>query len=573
MKTNNLVRLSKKIICFLSLITILVSIPGIQAEAKSTKYSVDDLEKVIDGVLAYKESQAKVTSIQDLIDNDLVNRAGVGNTEWFVIALNQYKDTHDYSKYLKALDTYVGNVKDAKATDLQRIALAYSATEGNSGFVTKTIKNTIGKLGVMSYIYGLILLDSKDYSSKDFTRNGIIKKIRALQLSEGGWALSGTKSDIDITAMAIQALAPYYDDSKVASSVNKALTYLSKQQLKTGDYKSWGNRSCESTAQVIAALAALKIDFQTDKRFIKNNKTLLNGLMLYKQKDGSFSHTIDGKANDTASVQTMYSLIAVWRQKKDLGSFYHFADIGSINTNNPITNKSETANSSSSTTNQTNTLNGNNTATIVPASDNTQTGIQLDYKVIGTILILASALFLFGMFYVMKRRNKKNFIAILAVAGIAVIALWSIKFQSVDDYYKVTSDEVEQASETAYLSIHCETVAGKTSNISIPADGIILDKTELQINEGDTVLEVLIRATKEHTIQLDYEGGEDNSLSTAYVKGIDDLYEDDFGEQSGWLYRVNGEFPGTACDEYTLSDQDVIEWVYTCNLGKDVGRE
>ena len=56
----------------------------------------------------------------------------------------------------------------------------------------------------------------------------------------------------------------------------------------------------------------------------------------------------------------------------------------------------------------------------------------------------------------------------------------------------------------------------------------------------------------------------------AYIAGINYLYEFDFGELSGWTYRVNGEVPSVGCDKYELKDGDKVEWIYTCELGKDI---
>ena len=56
----------------------------------------------------------------------------------------------------------------------------------------------------------------------------------------------------------------------------------------------------------------------------------------------------------------------------------------------------------------------------------------------------------------------------------------------------------------------------------------------------------------------------------AYVSGIGNLYEFDFGGLSGWVYSVNGRMPSVSCGEYVLSDGDKIEWMYTCDLGNDV---
>lgn len=542
----------KIIICFLLMLSISTNILPDNVAAKSSTYTADDLEKVIDGILSYKQSEAKASSVQEFIDTGLAAKAGTSPSEWYVIALSRYKEKYDYSKYLSSLDAYVKDMKTAKATDLQRIALAYSFTGTNDKFIKKTIKDSIGQLGIMSYIYGLILMDSRAYPSGKISREDIIDKLLSLRLKDGGWALTGKVSDVDVTAMTLQALAPHYEDSEVKAAVDGALALLSKLQLKSGDFKSWGVRSCESVAQVIMALSALDIDPQTDKRFIKNNKTLIDGLMLYSLSDGSFCHTVGGLSNDTASVQAMYSLIAAWRQSKELDAFYTItASEKAANVPEPAPHTEGAGNSNK-------------------PKENTN---RVDTRLIVSVLLFG--LMLIGLLILSLRRklNRKNILFLAALTGIAVIGIWCVRIQSVTDYYKVNSEAIAQDSETVFISIRCDTVAGRESSAGIPADGVVLDLTEYGTEEGDSVFDVLVRAAKQNKIQLDYQGSDNNSLGTVYVKGINNLYEYDFGELSGWMYRVNGKFPGEGCDNYFVSDKDVIEWVYTCDLGKDVGGE
>ena len=59
--------------------------------------------------------------------------------------------------------------------------------------------------------------------------------------------------------------------------------------------------------------------------------------------------------------------------------------------------------------------------------------------------------------------------------------------------------------------------------------------------------------------------------NSAYIEGIGNIYEFDCGELSGWLYKVNGNFPSYGCSRYKLKPGDKVEWVYTCDLGNDVG--
>jgi hypothetical protein len=104
-----------------------------------------------------------------------------------------------------------------------------------------------------------------------------------MQLSDRGWALSGTVSDVDVTAMAIQALAPHYKSkAKVKTAVDAALTLLSERQMSTGEFQSYGKANSQSTSQVITALSCLGINGITDTRFIKHDNTLLDGLLRYQ---------------------------------------------------------------------------------------------------------------------------------------------------------------------------------------------------------------------------------------------------------------------------------------------------
>ncbi|CAG7655799.1 DUF4430 domain-containing protein [Paenibacillus allorhizosphaerae] len=99
--------------------------------------------------------------------------------------------------------------------------------------------------------------------------------------------------------------------------------------------------------------------------------------------------------------------------------------------------------------------------------------------------------------------------------------------------------------------------------------GTILDTVQVELRDGDTVVDVLKRITKEKKIQLETRG----SGKSSYIEGIANLYEFDKGAKSGWLYRVNGKFPSVSAGAYTLSKGDSVEWLYTLNLGKDVGKE
>ena len=106
-----------------------------------------------------------------------------------------------------------------------------------------------------------------------------------------------------------------------------------------------------------------------------------------------------------------------------------------------------------------------------------------------------------------------------------------------------------------------------TYSIVISSTEIPLEATEMEITDGDTVLNALIAITKEKKVQMDYRGGQG---ATAYVEGIDNVYEFDRGQGSGWMYRVNGIFPDRGAGVVPLYAGDIVEWIYTTNLGVDI---
>lgn len=105
----------------------------------------------------------------------------------------------------------------------------------------------------------------------------------------------------------------------------------------------------------------------------------------------------------------------------------------------------------------------------------------------------------------------------------------------------------------------------------VPENGILFEKENVVFQENESVFDVLAREMRVHKIPMEYVSSP--LYGTAYIEGIGNLYEFDAGELSGWMYRVNGEFPHYGCSKYTLKSGDTVEWLYTCDLGRDVGAE
>ena len=188
-----------------------------------------------------------------------------------------------------------------------------------------------------------------------------------------------------------------------------------------------------------------------------------------------------------------------------------------------------------------------------------------NYKPYAILAVIGAAGVACGVLFALKKRNKKHFIAVGVIAAAGIVFILLTDFKSADSYQQpAKTDGAIQVT----LSIRCDTITGREKvNYYVPDDGVILDATTCYADEGDTVYDVLMRAAAEKNILIDNRGAQ----GAAYIAGINSLYEFDYGELSGWMYRVNGEFPDVGCQSCTVSDGDVIEWVYTTNIGKDLG--
>ena len=278
---------------------------------------------------------------------------GVGSIggEWMTIGLARSgrdvpSDYYDaVVDYVKANIDENGRLDYARSTENSRIILALTAIGKDVTDVGGY--NLLGGLDSMEFIenqgingpiWALIALDSHDYpTSGDVTREKLVQTILDAALENGGWALTGTTADPDMTAMAMQALAPYYDtDENVRAAVDKALDVLSAAQLPTGGFASWGSENSEACAQVIVALTALGIDPATDSRFVKNGMTVLDALASFYVDGGGFRHTASGELDGMATEQGYYALAAYYRFVNGQTSLYDMSDV-TIQPNTPAT--------------------------------------------------------------------------------------------------------------------------------------------------------------------------------------------------------------------------------------------
>lgn len=128
---------------------------------------------------------------------------------------------------------------------------------------------------------------------------------------------------------------------------------------------------------------------------------------------------------------------------------------------------------------------------------------------------------------------------------------------------------------TATLSVTCKTILNNMHLFNmdklevLPEDGIIYATKKVVFYEGESVFDVLLREMQENKIHMEFVMTP--IYNSNYIAGINNIYEFDCGELSGWMYRVNGWFPNYGASRYQLQDGDKIEWIYTCDLGRDIG--
>ncbi len=134
---------------------------------------------------------------------------------------------------------------------------------------------------------------------------------------------------------------------------------------------------------------------------------------------------------------------------------------------------------------------------------------------------------------------------------------------------------ITDTEHTCTLSVRCDTILKNISWLKeekrelVPQDGVIYQEKKVTFYEGESVFNLLVREMKRNKIHMEFVNTP--VYNSAYIEGIANLYEFDCGELSGWMYSVNGWFPNYGCSRYQLKEGDKVEWVYTCDLGKDVG--
>ena len=267
--------------------------------------------------------------------------------EWLTIGLARsgrtvpagyYDNAVAYVK--KNINAETNRLDKNKSTDNARLILALTAISkdvtdvgGYDLLAGLDDMKYIKRQGTNGPVWTLIALDSHDYTpAGSVTRDQLVETILSLQKDSGAWYINSTNKtdDVDMTAMAIQSLAPYYEtNDAVKTAVDKALTWLGTMQKADGSFAEMAGAasSSESTAQVLVALCAMGIDPTAGARFAKNSFHVLDGLLTFYTGTAFKHQASDATVDQMATEQSYYALTAYYRFANKQNSLYDMTDV------------------------------------------------------------------------------------------------------------------------------------------------------------------------------------------------------------------------------------------------------
>ncbi len=537
-------------------------------------------------------------------------QVGSVSGEWAVLGLargNANVTNSYYDSYYDRVVAYVkANIKsgekldNTKSTEHSRIILALTAigedptsVGGHNLLTALNDLDYVKKQGSNGPIWALLAVDSGNYEYAK--REQLIEAILADRVGNG-WSLDGGTADTDMTAMALQALAPYNDEEhpEVKSAIEAALTLLSGMQQNDGGFASFGTANSESAAQVVVALSALGLDANTDSRFVKNGHSVLENLLSYAQEDGSFLHLSDGSSgnNQMAAEQGTYALVAYDRHAKGKHSLYDMTDvvkredasaqevIDMIDSIDEVNEYSYDA--IAEARNAYNKLSAADKAKVT--NYNTLTAAEDAYKAILSEKqterykelkahydeLLSDKTKKYG------NAAKKKLQSILQTAQRDMNA--AVSCERVEDIFQKAMADLD-AVKSGDIEVTFRLIGAleATQDVDLTTDSYLpeyvtwVPTKTYALQENATVYDLFTEAMSDAGLR--YIGAESNYVSTIYAPsclGSYALSEFTNGKKSGWMYTVNGKHPNQGLKNWTLNDGDVVIWHYVNDYSCEV---
>ena len=551
------------------------------------------------------------------------------HSEWAVLAeaRGNVSDAVWYNTYLTNAAAKIASMNGdllsaentkGRYTEYSRVILALTSIgedatkfKGSNGTVYDLVaplldKNESGKYlvseqGNNGTVFALIALDSGSYYKDDAgneARNAWIETLHTNQHSNGAWNIDGDHpgDNVDTTAMAVQALAPYYaSNTDAKDAVDKAVGWLSAQYQLRGDYGS-----SESAAQVIVALSALGIDARTNADFQYKGISVLSNFLSYADETtGGFLHVkvdpdsgANGTVNQMASEQAAYTLVAYDRYAGNRNRLYDMSDvvkrenasvkevINLINEIGPVGERSYNA-----------------IAEARIAYDNLSDEDQdkvTNYKTLTDAEKAYSEILkqkradqykLLKEHYdqLLNDKNKKYSTAakkklanILQQAQTDMNAAKSCE-RVTDIYTQAVADLDAVKPGDIEVTFRLIGALEATQDVDLTTDSYLpeyvtwVPTTTYALQENATVYDLYTEAMKEAGLRS--VGADNNYVSTIYAPsclGGYALSEFTNGKKSGWMYTVNGTHPNVGLKDKTLKDGDVVIWHYINDYSHEV---
>ena len=525
-----------------------------------------------------------------------------------------------YDKYLSNIAKSVASMNgkldptstQTKHTEYSRVILALTALgedatkfTGSNGTVYNLVEPLFEKNGSTYRVseqgnngtaFALIALDSGNYydnATGTTARNAWINSLLDAQISGGSWGIDADfpGSNVDMTAMVVQALAPYCStNANVKDAVDKAVKWLSAEYQKTGDYDS-----SESAAQVIVALSALGIDAKTDNRFQHNGISVLSNFLSYADPNSKgFLHDKqpNSTVNQMASEQAAYTLVAYDRYVNGSKRLYDMSDVTKrenadaqavIDMINQIGYVDESSyNAIAEARNAYNKLSAADKEKVT--NYNTLTAAETSYKAIlkqkQTDQYKALKAHYDDLLNDKTKKYgtaaKKKLASILQQAQTDMNAAESCE-RVMDIYNKAIFDLDAVKPGDIEVTFRLIGALEATQDVDLTKDSYLpeyvtwVPTKTYTLQEDATVYDLFTEAMSDAGLR--YIGAESNYVSTIYAPsclGGYALSEFTNGKKSGWMYTVNGKHPNQGLKNWTLNDGDVVIWHYVNDYSCEV---
>ena len=597
--------------------------------SEAQKKQVSNYSKLTDAEEAL-ENLGKTAIYEEYLNNVLeyvkaeTYNPSLGSTygEWAVLAEARGNVSASvwYDKYLSNIAKSVASMNgkldptstQTKHTEYSRVILALTALgedatkfTGSNGTVYNLVEPLFEKNGSTYRVseqgnngtaFALIALDSGNYydnATGTTARNAWIKSLCDAQINNGAWGIDADfpGSNVDMTAMVVQALAPYCStNATVKAAVDKAVEWLSAEYQKTGDYGS-----SESAAQVIVALSALNIDAKIDSRFQHNGISVLSNFLSYADETtGGFLHDKqpNSTVNQMASEQAAYTLVAYDRYVKGSNRLYDMSDatkranatvqevIDLIKAIAPVGEGSYNAIAEAriaydklSAEDQAKVTNYN---TLTAAEDAYKTILRQKQTDQYTALKLHYDELLNNKNKKYSTAAKKKLANILQQAQTDMNAAKSCE-RVMDVYNKAIADLDAVKPGDIEVTFRLIGALEATQDVDLTTDSYLpeyvtwVPTTTYALAENATVYDLFTEAMSDAGLR--YIGAESNYVSTIYAPscmGSYALSEFTNGKKSGWMYTVNGSHPNQGLKNWTLKDGDVVVWHYVNDYSHEV---